>query len=322
MSWENTTHKQKLIVPITILVVVLIIIAAFSIITILSHSGKTKVNIAIEPTNAQVFIDGNNKNLNNSSIYLTNEDHVFFAFLDGYIYQIINININEYNSEIITQLTPVSESGISANTQHVVSDEKELDAEKRTLAKLQENFPIIAYLPYNPNNGFFGITYDFNSDYTQLNININPKEKDNAIALNTACETLKNFNPDLSVSQYNIIFNNFTNILENHFQNNNETDPVNFLKTGFKTVPNLKVQTGNSEGDYYYTVIENTIPLPGTDKTDYLPYRAVLKKQNNSWTLMGTPTLLLTTYNTPDTPQAILDLVNQYNNRSQDEEIR
>lgn len=323
MPWRNTiSHKQKVILSITTFVILLIAIIIISVIVISNRSDKTKVSIAIEPSNTQVFLDGNNKNVNNSDIYISNEEHTFFAFLDGYIYQEINIHINEYNSEIITQLTPISSSAISSNNPHVVSDEKELDAEKRTFEKLQTNFPIIAYLPYNPTNSLFGITYDFNENYTQLNININPKEKNNAIALNSACETLKNFDTNISISNYNIVFNDFTNILENHFQDNHETDPINFLKTGFSSVNNIRIQEGRSDNEYYYTVIENTIPLPDTDKTDYLPYRVVLKKQDNSWILTGTPTLLLTTYNTTNVPQEILNLANFYNNRSQNEETR
>lgn len=314
MYQEEYLRKRKIIIRTAIILgVTILLIAIFSIITIISRSGKIKVTIDFEPRDAQVYLNNNHKNINHSTLYLTEGEYTISAFSDGFLYQTEQYDINPYNTEIVEQLIPIGASRDEVDTYLQQFDQQEHDAALKKQQKLQQTYPILKYLPYSTKSRSYSIVYTLNDDYTKLKISIDPQKSNDFIALNSACDTIKNFDPNLSISEYDIIVNNFTNIFENQFTDNYETDPIRFLKTGFNSVNNIKIETGKEKDGYYYTMIKNIISIPNSDQTDYIPYYVVLKKENNKWSLAGTPNLILTTYNTDNVPPEILNLANYYN---------
>lgn len=304
---EENRLKIIIVIIITFLVTILIV----SLINLISRSGKIKVSIQYTPTNAVVFLDNSNQNINGKEIYITEGDHKLLIFNNGYLQQEQSININQYNLSFAGSLIPINATNIEIDDiqEELATTEKILDAESNQ--KLINKYPLIAYLPYSTRTDSFNITYEFNSNYTELKINITPKKVDDFIALNSACNILKNFDPSVSVVNYNIIIDNFTNVFKNKFQNNNQSNPLTFLQEGFKSVPNINIKNGIEKDSYYYTTIEYNFEID-SESTDYVPYHLILKKQGNSWVLVSTPTLILTTYNTPNVPEEILNLANNY----------
>lgn len=307
---------------LTILGIIGIIIIASVILTI-SHSGKIKVVIDYKPDEAIVYLNHHNKNLNHSTIYLSPGDYTFSAFIDGSYYQETTININNYNNSVFGYLIPTN-----ASEEEIFSYLEELDlantiTDTTINEKLAQKYPLLNYLPYSTLDDTFYITYEFSPDYSDLTIDVHIEQPDDPVALSASCEILQSFDPDLSLADYDIKFHNYANPFENQFQSNSETRPTQFLRTGFSSVPDFQVRSGQTSGDYYYTVLEKNFTITdsqsSTSLTDYVPYLALLKKQGDSWTLAGTPQPLLTTYNTPDAPPDVLDAANNYARSESDE---
>ena len=301
-TFSNKTTRN---ITITFVLCVALIIV-FSISTLIFRSGKIKITIAYQPTETQVFINHQSKNVNNSTLYLPAGDYEISAFLDGYIYQSSQISINEHNANLVGQLIPIDASDDEvANYLSQLSIDTNI-AQSDSIEQLYQQFPLLNYIPYSTPDGPYAITYDFNASYTTLNVYLDLTEHNDLTALRDACIRLKSFNPDISIANYNITITNFDNPFEDNFQDNSNTNPVTFLQTGFRSIANLHILSGATSGDYYYTIIEQPI----TNSTN-LSYRVILRRSGNSWTLASTPSPILTTHNTPNVPVEIIDLANR-----------
>lgn len=316
---KNPRIKVILIALAIFIAIPIIIFTA----TTISRSGKIKVVINYEPDEAIVYLDNRNKNINHSTLYLSPGDYTFSAFLDGHYYQEQNLNINSYNSNVIGRLISFDASDEEIATYMAILDADIDEAYAEVDEMLTNRFPITNYLPYSTLDDTFYITYEFSPDYSDLTIDVHIEQPDDSIAFSASREILQSFDPDLSLADYNIKFHNYTNPFENQFQSNSETRPTQFLRTGFSSVPDFQVRSGQTSGDFYYTVLEKNFTIAdsqsGTSLTDYVPYLALLKKQGDSWTLAGTPQPLLTTYNTPDVPPDVIDAANNYARSETDE---
>lgn len=322
-TWQDTLNRREqakkfVFLSVGVLVALTILFLMFySIVTLVHRSGKIETQIYFYPQNTQVFVDGTNKNVNNTKIFLSEGEHTFSAFLDGYLYQDFSFYVNEYNTNITSDLTPITSfdfrSFSAPETEASVEYEiKSIEDERQRLEKLEPKFPILKYLPYNTANEAYGINYQLNDNYTELKIIIKSARKNDLISLTTACNVLKGFDPEISVSTYDIAIENFENVFEGKFQNNTETDPQRFLETGFRSVDDFYVEKGARRGNYYYTNLQKSAVDSQTGNSHYFPHKAVLKWENGGWKLLGAPNLLLTTRNTPDVSTEILDLANFY----------
>lgn len=305
----NNKKFRIILFAVATLVALTIII---SLINLIRHSGKIKVTIDFQPTEAQVYLSHSDQNINQSTVYLSPGEYQLSAFLDGYFYSETTINVNEYTPTFLGQLIPIdaTDSEISDLLEQLSLANSAAYSDINSL--LTDKFPLLNYLPYSSLDDTFYITAELNPDYSVLNVIINLQAKNSPLAANAAYGVLESFDPDLDLSGYNITINNFTNPFENQFRDNNSANAITFLRTGFSSLEGISVQTGKTNEEYYYTVIEQTLG------SDYMPYRVVLKKNGNSWELLNTPTPILTTYNTPNVPQEILNKANHYNQRSKD----
>lgn len=314
MYWQIIRNNKKIQIFLISIIAVIFFIAIISIFTIANRSDKIAVTIDFQPAEAKVYLDNSNKNINQTTLYLPAGEYRLSAYLNDYYYSESIVNVNEYTPTLLGQLIPINATkdeiaGLVSNLSQANSA-----AYSEINSLLADKFPLSNYLPYSSLDDTFYITPELNQDYSVLSVIINLQAKDSLLAANTAYGILESFDPDLDLSSYNITITNFTNPFENNFHDNNQSNAIAYLKTGFSDIKDLTIQKGRTNGDYYYTVIEQALDPTASD---YLPYRVVLKKKNNSWELINTPTPILTIYNTPDVPQEILDKANKYNQRSQ-----
>lgn len=315
MNWQEILQTKRARTAIISFIIFVLAIITLSSILLISRSGKFEVSFYVEPLNAQVFLDGNNKNVNNSKLFLTPGNHTIQTFLNGYLYTESIFNINEYNLNYVNILIPTvatnEEINLIFGDINTISNEVDTDSNQQ----LAQKYPLITYLPYSTKVASYTISYNFNENFSSLEITIAPIKKDDYIAVNSARTILKDLanKANVTLPLYDIIFNDYTNAFIGRFQENTHNDPYKFLQTGYSNMSNIEIQKGQTSGDYYYTTIKQLIPIDG-DYSDYVSYHAILKKSNNSWELISDPELLLTVYNTPDTPIEILDLANNYLN--------
>jgi len=173
---------------------------------------------------------------------------------------------------------------------------------------LYDQNPLLNDLPIR--NLLYNITYDTSDDLQSVTIIIDST----SAYLDTAIQKLKTFNsPSKTLSAYNITYQKWQNPLVNAFVQNSASDPLDFIRTGFKNVNTnlgLIVQTGsyfNYDGiSYYYTT------LTTGSQGDYtlVSYKCLLRQEESKWILVSTPTPILTTYNTPNTPINVLNSAN------------
>lgn len=317
MNWQEILQTKRAKTAIISFVVFILAIIALSSIILISRSGKLEVSFRVEPLDAQVFLDGSNKNINNSKLFLSPGNHNIQAFLNGHLYTKTIFNVNEYNLNYANILIPTvatsEEINLIFGDINTISNEVNTDSNQQ----LTEKYPLIAYLPYSTKVASYTISYNFNDNFSALEITVDPIKNNDYIAVNSARATLKDLanKANVSLASYNIIFNNYPNIFADHFRENQQSDPYKFLQSRYSGISNIEIQKGQTSGDYYYTTIKQLIPID-SDYSDYVAYHVILKKSGNSWDLVSNPELILTIYNTPSVPLEILELANNYYNGS------
>lgn len=168
--------------------------------------------------------------------------------------------------------------------------------------------PLLNDLPVR--NLLYNITYDTSDDLQSVTIII----ESTSAYLNTAVQKLKTFNsPVKTLSTYDITYVKWQNPLLNTFVQNSASDPLDYIRTGFRNISanlELNIQAGSrfnyNNKSYYYT----TLTTGSQEDYTLVSYQCLLRQEGNNWQLVSTPTPILTTYNTPDTPIEVLNVAN------------
>ena len=162
----------------------------------------------------------------------------------------------------------------------------------------RKEWPILSFLPQN--NILYSLGYILENNSLTITVRSSNTYLDSALD-----ELFSLAQAPQTIATYDVKLTDFPNRLTNFVKNTN-TNPIEYLRTGYKHIPELSIQTGQQNGEYYYTTI-----LVGSEE-DYMQvtYRAILKKIENSWELTSTPYPVVTTTNHPDIPLEILNLTN------------
>ena len=292
--------KLKKIVFITAIAVVLLIISA--IISNIANAGKILIKIKYAPFNSKVLLDGKFFQ-NNSEQLISPGKYLLTVSLENFDTIEEEITITEDTEYIYGFLYPNNANGEKIRDSHI-KDYSEIEVITSELLmqageKEREEKPILNYLPYNEIVFTLGYTYNEDNVFT-ITIRT-PEEK----YLNSAIEKLKEFDSLKNLSQYNITIIDYEDKLSD-FHQNNEQNPKNHLEKGFTSLTSIKGEY--YDDSYYYASITT-----GSEETkDLIIYKVILKKDSNSWKIIGNPYPILTTYNTSqDIP---LDLLEKANN--------
>lgn len=180
---------------------------------------------------------------------------------------------------------------------------------ENTAQNYQDN-PITNYLPFKT---LFDITYNYSASNELLIAVESPQTYfDEAITkLKEFSQTAYVVGSNKTIAEYNIKFNysNFSNPFENTFVANSETDPINYIRTGFSNINpeyNFQIQQGTQEGNYYYT----TVTIGSYSQFSQVTFRIILVKNNDSWQLSSSPQPIITTTHAKEIPLDILNKVN------------
>lgn len=310
MNRDMPPQKRNTIIILASIVVIIVGILIFFISQAIYRSGKTPVMIQYAPFISTVTTDNNQKLKNNSVNYLAPGEYHITVSLAEFDTIEITATIKEDTYNLFGELTPNSPAGedIMRKYRQDYADLQSLYGQDLISSGDQQRaeWPIINYLPIN--NALFSLGYNTSGDHLQVIIeSMSPY-------INEAVNRLKSLDySQKPLASYNISYQKWTNPLIDAFSDNNQSDPIEYLKTGYAAINNedlnLTIQPGSyyNNDQYYYT----TITTGYENRYNLVIYHCVLSKKGSSWNLNGTPYPILTTHTTPDTPIELLNLINQ-----------
>jgi hypothetical protein len=168
--------------------------------------------------------------------------------------------------------------------------------------KLLGEAPVVASLPVK--NSLFLITYTQDEEQ---------KVKITISALNTYMdEAVKKFKSLLSkdeyLHQYDVEFLGYDNLLAGTFIDNDESDPVEYLKKGFSGIGSFNIVTTSECGNYICAKMTT-----GREKTyTLMTYKAIIgKNTDGKWEILGGPLPFLTKFNTDGIADEMLVFANE-----------
>lgn len=307
MPQLSDSKKRNTIILITICSLIFIIAISYSIYNLIYRSDKIEVGIYYAPFIARVEID-NQPVKNNKVTWLTPGSHHLRATLDNFSDVDLTVEVTKDTDNLYGQLLPANAEGERIMAQYQ-SDYNFINALTSASSielgeQNRQTWPIISALPIK--NALFSIGYSISND-RQLTIFVNA----DTTYLNDAVNLLKSHTTtDHPIAKYNITFPQWKNPLDQRLNPSTTNDPQEFLSQTYQniTVDNLTIRPGqySSDNNYYYTTITTGL----TEHYNFVTYRAILIKKDNSWQLISTPQPIATTYNSPEVNIDILNAVN------------
>ena len=273
--------------------------------TLVYRMGKVPVTVKYAPFNAVVKVDGRRIS-NNATEYLVAGEYSVVVETEHFKTIEETVTVSKDYPYLIGLMEPSTDMGRQISIERQ-KDFLEVEGIYGRLAaddgaKEKEEYPILKYIPIN--NALFSISYAYNDDNSlQINIKASQTYRDTTVA------KLYSFS-GVVPTDYNVVFKDFKNPFDGTFVENDASDPLDFIKTGYKTTigSNYLVKTGRIEGDYYYTTIQTQA---GQQDGYYASWRVLLEKSDGKWKFVTTPYPILTKYNAKNVSTELLDKVNR-----------
>ncbi len=301
MNTEDQVKKRNTLIVIIIGSILFLAIITFAIIQLIGRIGKVSVNVSYAPFIAEVTAN-NVKLKNNTTNYLAPGEYQVTVSSPNFETLQETVTIKEDTTDIYGMLGPNTEEGQRIYDKYQ-DDFLEVQAlyGKASIAEgeaQRKEWPILSFLPQN--NILYSLGYILENNSLTITVRSSNTYLDSALD-----ELFSLAQAPQTIATYDVKLTDFPNRLTNFVKNTN-TNPIEYLRTGYKHIPELSIQTGQQNDEYYYTTI-----LVGSEE-DYMQvtYRAILKKIENSWELTSTPYPVVTTTNHPDIPLEILNLTN------------
>lgn len=304
---------QKYRKPILIIITIIIAgIIGYNVTVMISRIGKIPVTVMYAPFDADVKINGKIYK-NNQKYYFSPGDYQVEASREHFQTMSLDYTITTGSdgNYFLGGLSPSDDEGYVISEKH----SKEFNlvesiGSARAESEAQEFFeqaPIAQYLPINFNAYSISYNQDKSGDFfIDLVLSGGAEYGPSAIA------TLYRINNgDVNPAQYNIIVRDYKDPF-GKFSQNSESDLIKYLTTGYgETFTNYQILENRivKQDDYYgVLIIPNNININKT--TSYPIYRAILKKENESWRLVTTPYPVVSQYNAAEAP---IDFLNKLN---------
>lgn len=301
MNTEDQVKKRNTLIVIIIGSILFLAIITFAIIQLIGRIGKVSVNVSYAPFIAEVTAN-NVKLKNNTTNYLAPGEYQVTVSSPNFETLQETVTIKEDTTDIYGMLGPNTEEGQRIYDKYQ-DDFLEVQAlyGKASIAEgeaQRKEWPILSFLPQN--NILYSLGYILENNSLTITVRSSNTYLDSALD-----ELFSLAQAPQTIATYDVKLTDFPNRLTNFVKNTN-TNPIEYLRTGYKHIPELSIQTGQQNDEYYYTTI-----LVGSEE-DYMQvtYRAILKKIENSWELTSTPYPVVTTTNHPNIPLEILNLTN------------
>lgn len=293
--------RRSITIKVAIAAVIVLILGAviYFFATMISRSGKTKVNVLYAPYAATVKFDNKTVKNHAENWIAPGKYHVTVSF-ENFATLEEDVVVPNESTTIYGQLSPANEAGVQYRLEH--------DREFMSLSgpsseavgdygeKLYARFPIMKKLPVK--DPHFAITYILNEDDTELKIAIRSSLEYRGIAIYRMNDVLT----AEDIEKYDVEIEDIETPFTKDFVANNEKDPLKYLQKGYgRAMDGFFLGDGRSEGGYYYGFIRRNI--------GYIAdvYRFILKRQENgTWSLCGKPYPVLTSINTNGAPTDLL----------------
>lgn len=301
MNTEDQVKKRNTLIVIIVGGILFLAIIIFAIIQLIGRIGKISVNVSYAPFIAEVTAN-DIKLKNNTTNYLAPGEYQITVSSPNFETLQETVTIKEDTTDIYGMLGPNTEEGQKLYDKYQ-NDFLEVQAlyGKASIAEgeaQRKEWPILSFLPQN--NILYSLGYILENNNLTITVRSSNTYLDSALD-----ELFSLAQAPQTIATYNVKLTDFSNQLTSFIKNTN-TNPIEYLRTGYKHIPELSIQTGQQNGEYYYTTI-----LVGSEE-DYMQitYRAILKKIEDGWELTNTPYPVVTTTNHPDIPLEILNLTN------------
>ena len=298
-------RKDKRIVIVTVVGFVLLFAVSIivTLITLLPRVGKVEVYVRYAPFIAEVTLNdevvGNNK-----KTFLEKGEYNVKVSLDGFKTLEQVVTVDDTTKVLYGSITATSEEGKKIANEHIndYSVIQSLIGEKLN-KEGEENakkWPMINKLPVK--NSLYSLGYIVENGDITLTVSAYAAYVDTAVAKLT--EVAKSI--DERLERYNIVFKDYDPQLASKFVNNNNGDPVDYIKYGFRSVNELKYVSGEQSGEYYCAKVSTGMK----EHYNLVHNRLILKKNEAGWILVSAVSPILTVYNAQDVPEDVISMAN------------
>ena len=286
-------------------VVIAIIIIIFALIINIPRIGKRAVVVKCAPYTAKVYLDQQDVN-NNAISYMPDGEHSVMCFLPGFQIEERKVVIDDNNNSILIELLPVTSDG-ELIQQEKIDDYYDLEAYAGSISGIEgmakyndEAKKLLEFLPYNTDN--FGLGMQVEDNHTTVTVTVWRPEY-TQMAIDTLREMAKD--KEVSLAQYDFRINDFKNqLLE--FQDNSATDLQNYILNGYSNRGlNIEINRTGTIDNYQYALIS-----VGQSTGGRVIYRALFEVDGIKLKLLSTPYPVLTTTNTPNISESVLNTLN------------
>lgn len=296
---KNLNHKQRLALFTIIILVIFSLV--YTLVNTILRAGKIATTVKFAPFSATVSLNGTAIN-NNSTTYLLPGSYHLIVRNEHFSTHESDITIDEENHYIIGTLTASDEQGTEYTKTHR-NDFIEVEGLVGKISvdagnRIKQKYPILKYLPIN--NSLYSISYAYDNNLIPI-INVKSSLK----YLDAAVAKLKSFeNVDLITYSINFSSENpYTKIISS-----TSSDPDVFVKKSFASNEHIISPSSKLSDDYRAYIIYS---YDYNNDLNFAHYRVLIKKTNDSWQLISTPTPLFTKENTKNTPEDILKKANE-----------
>ncbi|MBO4855042.1 PEGA domain-containing protein, partial [Candidatus Saccharibacteria bacterium] len=281
-------------------------IIIYSIIHLILTAGKVKVKIMYAPFASTVILDGKEVP-NNTEQYISIGSHNISVKYPNFEDLTTDVEVDSDTKFLFGILVATNSDAELYIQEHMdeflsVQGVAGLVANEEGAKKWDEildNYPIVAKLPIV--NSLFEIKY-----VEQAEGGVSFVINSASAYVNSAVQKIKSLlSTDESLANYNISFEGFNNLLDGSFVANDASEPIEFLKEGFKGESTFQFVKGEYVGDYYCAIVTAGL----AQEYSLVTYRIILV-DNGGWNLASQPSPILTKYNSSDVPIEVLDIAN------------
>ena len=289
--------------------IIFAILVIFTLVTLISRIGKTKVTIKYAPFIAEVKIDGKRVK-NNADTYLAKGTYKIEVSLEHFESIEKELVVEDEETYSIGELMPTDDEG-EKNMKQRNSDYNNVEqlGAKVTIEageKRIEKDPIIQYLPYNTKG--YSIGYVWEGE--ELVVSISTKSE---TYYGTIIYNLYNFSEKIKPAEYQIKIKNYNDIFGS-ITENDSTDLNNYLAIGFGEKFNgYKVYKTIENNNYLGLIIsrDGLTNNSSSDNEEGVVYRMIVEKQGNGFKTITNPYPIVSRYNVKDLSIEFIDKINK-----------
>ena len=277
-------RKRSVITMGIILAVVLILVAIYSIVTLIYRAGKIEVKVLYAPYAATVKIDDRQLTNNSTEWIAPGTYHLTVSFNEHFTTVDTEVTVSEEKNAIYGFITPLDEEGQKYARDHIKEYDSVSGIAGRFAAesgkKQHEKYPLMGKLPVKTPH--YTLSYSMPSE-DEFKLTLTATIGYRGMATRALLDILS----DKDLQTYDVVVSDVDDSpFEGKFTENKAEKLVDYIKTGYGAALNgYTVNEPVNKGLYYYGVITKQL------KYYKVVYRYVATKDNatGQWKLYAKP---------------------------------